>query len=322
MFKSGRKTLLLVVLLAVLKPVYGQVQDPQFSHYMFNDLFNNPGYSGVMGVANLTMTYRSQWLSYAGTFDAGGAPNTFLASFNTPIYKMRSGAGFYLVNDVIGPLNNIQFMGSYAYHLGVGKGKLSLGVRAGIVGQSIDWEKYRAVNPDDPILQNGKESQYRPDLGVGAYYKAEKYYAGLSLNHILKTEFDFNSDSLKNALERNMIATGGYVYELNYDIVLTPTVLVRTDFVSYSFDIGVLGTYREKFWGGLSYRQSEAVVALMGVNLLKDKSLKLGYSLDYVIQAQKAKQATSHELLLSYNMAAVTGGGKKTIRTPRFRHSN
>jgi hypothetical protein len=36
-----------------------------------------------------------------------------------------------------------------------------------------------------------------------------------------------------------MIATGGYVYELNYDIVLTPTVLVRTDFVSYSFDIGV-----------------------------------------------------------------------------------
>jgi hypothetical protein len=55
---------------------------------------------------------------------------------------------------------------------------------------------------------------------------------------------------------------------------------------------------------------------------LKDKSLKLGYSLDYVIQAQKAKQATSHELLLSYNMAAVTGGGKKTIRTPRFRHSN
>jgi type IX secretion system PorP/SprF family membrane protein len=126
-------------------------------------------------------------------------------------------------------------------------------------------------------------------LGVGAYYKAEKYYAGLSLNHILKTEFDFNSDSLKNALERNMIATGGYVYELNYDIVLTPTVLVRTDFVSYSFDIGVLGTYREKFWGGLSYRQSEAVVALMGVNLLKDKSLKLGYSLDYVIQGTKSK---------------------------------
>lgn len=319
MFVSGRKILVLIVLLAVIKPVFGQ-QDPQFSQYMFNDLFNNPGYSGVMGVTNLTTIYRSQWTGYTGTFDEGGAPTSFIASFNTPIFRLRSGAGFYFVNDKIGPQNNIQFMGSYAYHLGVGNGKLSFGVRAGIYGQSIDFDQYRPVNPIDPLLQNGKESQYRPDMGVGIYYKAENYYGGVSLNHILKTQFDFGSDSLKNALANNMIINGGYRYELNYDIILTPSLLVKTDFVSYSFDISVLGTYREKFWGGLSYRQSEAVVALFGINLLKDKSLKFGYSFDYVIQAQKAKQATSHELLLSYNMPAVTGGGKKIIRTPRFRH--
>jgi len=319
MFVSGRKILVLIVLLAVVKPVFGQ-QDPQFSQYMFNDLYNNPAYSGVMGVTNLTALYRSQWLGYSGTYDQGGAPTSFLASFNTPIFRVRSGAGFYFVNDNIGPQNNIQFMGSYAYHLGVGNGKLSFGVRAGIYGQSIDFTKYRAVNPDDPLLLNGKESQYRPDMGVGIYYKAEKYYGGVSLNHLLKSEFDFGSDSLKNALGNNMIINGGYMYELNYDIILTPSLLIKTDFVSYSFDISVLATYREKFWGGLSYRQSEAVIALFGINLLKDKSLKIGYSLDYVIQAQKAKQATSHEILMSYNMPAVTGGGKKIIRTPRFRH--
>jgi len=319
MFVSGRKFLVLIVLLAVIRPVLGQ-QDPHFSQYMFNDLYNNPAYSGVMGVTNLSLLYRSQWLGYDGTYDEGGAPNSFLASFNTPILKLRSGAGFYFINDVIGPQNNIQFMASYAYHLGVGNGKLSFGVRAGVYGQSIDFMKYRAVRPDDPLLLNGKESQYRPDMGVGIYYKAENYYGGVSLNHILKSEFDFGTDSLKNALENNMIINGGYRYELNYDIILTPSILIKTDFVSYSFDISVLGTYREKFWGGLSYRQSEAVIALMGINLLKDKSLKIGYSLDYVIQAQKAKQATSHEILLSYNMPAVTGGGKKIIRTPRFRH--
>ncbi len=319
MFVSGRKILVLIVLLAVIKPVLGQ-QDPHFSQYMFNDLYNNPAYSGVMGVTNLSLLYRSQWLGYSGTYDEGGAPTSFLASFNTPIFRLRSGAGFYFVNDVIGPQNNIQFMGSYAYHLGVGNGKLSFGVRAGVYGQSIDFNKYRPVNPDDPLLLNGKESQYRPDMGVGIYYKAEKYFGGVSLNHILKSEFDFGSDSLKNALANNVIINGGYRYELNYDVILTPSVLIKTDFVSYSFDISVLATYREKFWGGLSYRQSEAVIALMGVNLLKDKSLKLGYSLDYIIQAQKAKQATSHEILMSYNMPAVTGGGKKIIRTPRFRH--
>lgn len=319
MFVSGRKILFVIVLLAVVRPVFGQ-QDPQFSQYMFNDLYNNPAYSGVSGMTNLTMLYRSQWLGYTGTFDDGGAPNTFLASFNAPIYKLRSGAGFYFINDAIGPQNNIQFMASYAYHLAVGNGKLSLGVRGGIFGQSIDFSQYRAVRPDDPLLLNGKESQYRPDMSAGIYYKAEKYFAGVSMNHILNTSFDFNVDDLRNALENNVVINGGYVYELNYDVVLTPSLLVRTDFVSYSFDLSVLGTYREKFWGGLSYRQSEAVIAIMGINLLKDKSLKLGYSLDYVIQAQKAKQATSHELLLSYNMPAMTGGGKKIIRTPRFRH--
>lgn len=318
MFVSGRKCLILIVLLAVVKPVIGQ-QDPQFSQYMLNDLYNNPAYSGVMGVTNLSMVYRSQWTGYTGTFDEGGAPNSFLASFNTPIFRLRSGAGFYFVNDIIGPQNNIQFMGSYAYHLGVGNGKLSLGVRGGIYGQSTDFNIYRPAVPD-PILKSGKESQYRPDMGVGIYYKAEKYYGGVSLNHILKSEFDYGSDSLRNALENNMIINGGYRYELNYDIILTPSLLIKTDFVSYSFDISVLGTYREKFWGGLSYRQSDAIVVLMGVNLLKEKTLKIGYSLDYVIQAQKAKQATSHELLMSYNMSAVTGGGKKVIRTPRFRH--
>jgi type IX secretion system PorP/SprF family membrane protein len=319
MVVSGRKCLILIVLLAVVKPVLGQ-QDPQFSQYMYNDLYNNPAYSGVMGVTNLSLIYRSQWTGYTGTFDAGGAPNSFLASFNTPIFSIRSGAGFYFVNDIVGNKNNIQFMGSYAYHLGVGNGKLSLGVRGGIYGQSIDFSQYRAVDPRDPLLAFGKESQYRPDMGVGIYYKAEKYYGGVSLNHILKAEFDFGSDSLRNALENNMIITGGYHYELNYDIILTPALIIKSDFVSYSFDISVLGTYREKFWGGLSYRQSEAVVILMGVNLLKEKTLKIGYSLDYIVQAQKAKQATSHELLMSYNMSAVTGGGKKVIRTPRFRH--
>lgn len=319
MFVTGRKFLVLIVLLASVKITVAQ-QDPHFSQYMFNDLYNNPAYSGVMGVTNLSVLYRSQWLGYTGTYDEGGAPNSFLATFNTPIFKLRSGAGFYFVNDNIGPQNNIQFMASYAYHLGVGNGKLSLGVRAGIYGQSIDFNKYRPVNPDDPLLLNGKESQYRPDMGVGIYYKAENYYAGISLNHILKSQFDFGTDSLKNALVNNMIVNGGYRYELNYDIILTPSLLVKTDFVSYSFDISVLGTYREKFWGGLSYRQSEAIVALLGINLLEDKALRIGYSLDYVIQAQKAKQATSHEILMSYNMAAVHGGGKKIIRTPRFRH--
>ena len=321
MLISGRKVFLLIVLLAVIKPVFGQ-QDPQFSQYMFNELFNNPAYAGVEGVTKLSLIYRTQWLGYNPTFDDGGAPTTQLFSLDAPILKFRSGAGFHVVNDDIGAQNNLQLMASYAYHLEVFNGKLSLGVRAGVFSQSIDFSKFRPVNPDDPLLLNGKESQIRPDMGVGVYYKAEKYYGGISLNHILKSQFDFGiaSDSLKNALENHLIVTGGYVYDLNYDIQLRPSIIVKSDFNTYSFDVTVVGTYREKLLGGLSYRQSEAVVAILGYHLLKDNSLYVGYSLDYVIQAQAAKQKTSHELLLSYTLPAISGGGKKIIRTPRFRH--
>jgi hypothetical protein len=58
----------------------------------------------------------------------------------------------------------------------------------------------------------------------------------------------------------------------------------------------------------------------IGYKFLKDKSLKLGYAMDYVIQAQAAKQKTSQEFMLSYTLPAISGGGKKVVRTPRFRH--
>ncbi len=295
-------------------------QEPQFSQYMFNELYNNPAYAGVEGVTNLQAIYRNQWLGYSGTFDEGGSPITQVISFNTPIFRFRSGAGFQVVNDNIANQNTKQIMAFYAYHLGVFDGKMSFGIKGGLATQTIDWDDYRYVDPDDPLIQNGKESQMRPDLGFGVYYKAEKYFGGISLNHILKSKFDFDSDNLRNALENHMYISGGYRYELNYDVILTPSALIKTDFKTYAFDVSIVGTYREKFWGGLSYRQSEAVAALIGANVFKDNSLKIGYSIDYVISAQKAKKATSHEIMLSYNMPAITGGGKKVVRTPRFRH--
>jgi hypothetical protein len=72
-------------------------------------------------------------------------------------------------------------------------------------------------------------------------------------------------------------------------------------------------------WGGLSYRQSEAMVVMLGYSFLKEKSLKLGYSFDYVIKAQDAKEPTSHEIMVSYSLPVTSNSEKKIIRTPRFR---
>lgn len=313
-------SIFLLFLMVITAPAVYAQQDAQFSQYMFNKLFYNPAYAGVEGVTKITAIHRSQWTGFSPSFgDEGGAPNTQVLSLNTPILRLRSGAGFHIVRDQLGPYSNIEMLASYAYHIGIEDAKLSFGVRAGFISQTLNFEKLRFVEPD-PLDRGGQESQVRPDMAVGIFYQAEKFYAGVSANHILKSEFDFAVDSLRNSLENNMTFTAGYDYELNYNLTITPSVLVKTDLNSYSFDASVIGTYNEKLWGGLSFRQGDAVIALLGYKLFKDNSLSMGYSFDYVIEGQDAKAATSHEFMLSYTLPVASAGGKKIIRTPRFRH--
>lgn len=314
-------TLFIVIFIgAGIHTVYGQ-QDAQFSQYMFNKIFYNPAYAGVEGVTKFSFLHRSQWAGYNPSFgDKGGAPNTQQFSLNTPILRLRSGAGFHIVRDKLGPYNNIEMLASYAYHIGIENAKISFGVRAGIISQTLDFGSLRFENPNDPLNLEGKESQVRPDMAVGIFLQSEQFYAGLSANHILKSEFDFALDSMRNALENNMTFMAGYDYEFNYNLIITPSVLVKTDLNSYSFDASVIGTYDEKLWAGLSFRQGDAAIALLGYKFLKDNSLSVGYAFDYIIEGQAAKSTTSHEFLLSYTLPVASAGGKKIIRTPRFRH--
>jgi type IX secretion system PorP/SprF family membrane protein len=295
-------------------------QDPQFTQYMFNTFYYNPAFAGTEGVTKITGLYRSQWLGYSPTYGDGGAPTTQILSVNTVIPKVRGGVGAYLVNDNLGPVNNFELTASYAYHFTIKDAKLSLGARVGMVSQKVDFDLYRATDQNDPLLasKSGKESQTRPDFGLGALYKKEKYYVGVGIAHLTEPRFDFGLTQ-NNQLQRHMYITGSYFYDLNFDVRLQFVTLIKSDFTKTSFDLGVLAYFKDVMWGGLSFRQSDAAILILGYSLLKDKSLKVGYSLDYIIKDQQAKQPTSHELMVSYALP-VNLSGKKVIRTPRFRY--
>ncbi|MEQ8304083.1 MAG: type IX secretion system membrane protein PorP/SprF [Cyclobacteriaceae bacterium] len=315
-----KKRFFIGLLIGIVALEVSAQQDPQFTQYMFNTLYYNPGYAGVEGVTKLTAIHRSQWLGYQPSFGGGGAPTTQLISMTTPIYKLNSGFGAYIVNDKLGPQNNLEAQASYAYHLGIKESKLSLGVRVGLYSQTLNFDLYRATDQNDPLLNAaGKQSQVRPDLAVGAFFRKEKYYAGVSFNHLIKSEFDFGVNQ-RNALASHMYVTGGYYYDVNFDLRFQFTGLVKTDFTKTSFDIGGLAYWKDTMWGGLSFRQSEAAIVMLGYSFLKDKSLKLGYGLDVIIKDQAAKQPTSHEFMLTYELPVNPGSGKKVVRTPRYRH--
>ncbi len=316
-----RKSLYFLMLLCLAPEVFAQ-QDPQFSQYMFNNLYLTPAYAGVDGVTKMTAFYRNQWTGYQANFDDGGAPVTQMVSFNSPIFKLRSGFGAYVLNDQLGAQNNLEIQASYAYHLGIKDSKLSFGIRLGAFVQTFDYDLYRAIQPDDPLLGDkaGKDSQMKPDMAFGVFYRSEKYYVGVGFNHLLKSEFDFGIATQRNPLENNLSITGGYIYEVNFDLKVTPTFLVKTDFNELSFELGLIGTYKDTMWGGLSFRQSDAAILLLGYSLLKDKSLRLGYAIDLTIKDRSAKSGSSHELMLSYELPINPGSGKKVVRTPRYRH--
>lgn len=278
-----------------------------------------PAFAGVDGVTRLTAIHRSQWLGYQSSFDDGLAPTTQMVSFNTPIMRLRSGFGAYVMNDRLGPQNNLEVQAMYAYHLGIKENKLSIGIKAGMYSQSVNGKYYRYIDKEDPLIVEGKESQVRPDFGLGLFYRSEKYYAGLGFNHLLKTQFDFGADSVRGALANHVNFTGGYFYEVSFDLRLQFSTAVRSDLNSTQIDLSGIGYYKETIWVGLLGRSGEAVSLLVGYSFLKDKSLKLGTATDVIVKDRAAKENFSLEFMLSYELPVNPGSGKKVVRTPRYR---
>ncbi len=319
MLRQGFYIIFCLLLTGFARQVRAQ-QDAQFSQYMFNHIYVTPAAAGIDGVTRFTAVHRSQWLGYESTFGGGGAPTSQLLTFSTPIHKLKSGFGAYVLHDQLGPQNNLEIQAMYAYHLGIKDSKLSIGIKVGAYSQTIDGGQYTPIQEGDPVIIEGKETQIKPDIGMGVMFRSEKYYAGVGFNHLTKATFDFGINEARGALENHMNFTGGYFYDVNFDLQINPTILVKTDFNEFSFDIGVIATLRNTMWGGLSFRQAEAANLLLGYSFLKDKSLKLGYAIDFIVKDAQAKENFSHELMLTYELPVSSGGGKKIVRTPRYRH--
>ncbi|MDX1904425.1 MAG: type IX secretion system membrane protein PorP/SprF [Thermonemataceae bacterium] len=304
--------------------VYAQ-QDAQFSQYMFNGFYYNPAVAGADNKANFLLMHRTQWAGYDATFDDGGSPQTQIFSATAPfVYVSNTGVGLHAVRDVRGPISSLEAHLSFAYHLSLGDGKLSIGARAGIYNQSIDFSKFRFNDESDPVSQElstkGVQSELKPDFAFGLWYAQEKFYVGISSNHLAKSQISFGLEELENALARNLYFTAGYNYTLNDQWLLQPSVLIKNlpenGLKTTSMEFSVLGTYNQKFWGGLAYRQSDAATAMVGVYPTKDNRLRIGYAFDYTISGAQGKAPTSHEIFVSYGMP-IKRFGKPTQETPR-----
>lgn len=323
-------------------------QDAQFSHYMFNKLYYNAGYSGVEGMTRATLLHRSQWLGYDGTLDQGGAPTSQMLSISHPFkflgsYTPNAGAGLVLTNDRLGPWRILNVKASFSYHVKLkNSGVIGYGLRVGILNQSIDGSVLRAVDQNDDVVDalvsGGNNNQLKPDFDLGIFYQTKKYYAGIALTHLSASSFKFESDAINSVLARHLYINGGYIIPLGQNLEIEPNAIIQTDFSETSFNYGaVVNINKYKYWGGITLRQSivdnevgkdgkrltnDDLVFLVGISFLKNNALRLGYSFDLVTAGASAKENTSHEVMLSYVLPIQKEDKFVPVRTPRYRKVN
>jgi type IX secretion system PorP/SprF family membrane protein len=317
--QSMRKLLPVLVFIFLCSTLGWAQQQPQFTHYGFNGMQISPAYAGIKSRPELLSIYRYQWLGYNATFDDGGSPQTLLLTAHTPVRFLHGGVGLNLMRDRIANTTFLTAALSYSFHVKIGENKLGLGVQGNI--NNIKKGRYRANDDGDPnVPYNSSDTKY--DFGAGVWYEAQQFYVGGGVTNLLQSEYEF-ADSTRTGSgrylgENHVYVTAGYHFPVSRDLVATPTVLLKHDTETVSFDAGARFTYVDKYWVGVNYRYEEAVSALIGVALKQNNALRVGYALDLTTFNRDAKALTSHEVMLSYRLPEPVVRFRPPIRTPRY----
>ncbi len=296
------KYILFLVVVAVAKNASAQ-QENMFTHYMYNKMAINPGYTGTEEALSITGLHRSQWVSF------DGAPITQNISAHMPINGKNCGVGFGVINDQVGPTKNISLNGNFAYDLKINEtAKLGLGISAGINIFSNNLTSLKTVNTNDAAFSENVSNKILPNVGFGAYYYTKKYFAGIATPKLLQNNLDINDPSgtsLAIAHEkRHYFLTGGSIFNLTADgqFKIKPTTLVKiTGGAPVQIDLTGNVIYNDQITAGLSLRTGDAVGLLVGYNINND--FTIGYSFDFSYTNKTFNyNGGSHEIMVQYNI--------------------
>lgn len=314
------KHIICIVLLAGLsfmKEARAQ-QNIQFTQYIFNSLSVNPAYAGYKEEWFAQLALRNQW---AGM---DGAPKTGQLSIDGLINPMSKtmGVGLQISADKLGAQAATSLYGNYSFRLRLDEmdtKRLSFGIGAGVTQYSLDGGMLIPVNPGDVSIPFGKESEWVPDLRFGVYYSSPTFYVGASVMDLLSSGtneslFKQENNPFTIARNRHYYLIAGTVLELDRDLKLRPSILIKEDFKGpTSIDLNAMVIFADQFWIGGGYRTGMQVLnrkyneeknlsrknSFSGVaQFYVNQNLRVGYSYDYILSQLSSLQNGTHEITI------------------------
>ncbi|NND94819.1 MAG: type IX secretion system membrane protein PorP/SprF [Flavobacteriales bacterium] len=278
------------------------------SQYMFNGLVLNPAYAGSQSTLAVNINYRNQWTGFEG------APKAQIASVHSPLKDQPISIGGIVSHEEAGLSSDIRVSAVGSYKLKLETGELQFGIGAGLGIISSRWQDALIDNIDDPLFQQNTVGLVRPLFSTGVYYQDRNWYAGYSLPSILSYDYSGGEEIRTTFSVGGMehMLTAGYVYKINRRVVIKPSMLIRVQPSSVmTFDLNTNVVFKKKIWTGISYRHSDALVALLEYQI--HHQLRLGYSYDYTLNAIGNYSAGSHEIALMWAFRK-----KSFARNPRY----
>lgn len=301
-----------LILLCTFDKAHTQ-QDPQYTQYMYNTQVVNPGYAGSRESLSFTGLYRTQWVGL------DGSPTTFTLTGHSPIGFSNVGLGMSIVRDEIGPSTETYANVDFSYTIQTSEsGKLAFGLKAGASILNVDFTRLNISDPGD-VFENNIDNKVNLQIGAGAYYYTDKFYAGLSVpNFIESTHFQRASieDAELNAVGKERLHyffITGYVFDLSENVKFKPAVLSKLVTGSpLQIDGSANFLIYDRFTLGAAYRWSAAWSALLGFQITDN--LMLGFAYDRETTDLTRYNDGSYEIFLRYELFKRS----ERILSPRF----
>lgn len=283
-----------------------------YTQYMFDKMLVNPAYVGSSNWIVGSLKYRTQFIGIQG------APQTQTFTAHAPWQKKHMGFGIKIYHDQLGVTTENRASLLYAYHLGFAGGKLSLGIEAGVVNQSVDFSTLIRENQTDNALPLARQSVIAPDANFGVYYQNKHFYGGFASYQLIPSKINYTGTTREPIakLFTHSFLLLGYVIESGKKLNIDPSILVKqVSGAPVQLDANVNFIYNDLITLGVGYRSGDALVTTFRINIAE--KLRIAYSYDYQISGLKSYSGGAHEIMLSYGIKLLPPPAEKEI-SPRY----